>query len=219
MIIGCLGCLHLRAGDPPMMDDRLYGLLKDLDRETDVTILMGDVLEMYEAGRNKRRHFQKIGNSYPRSFGFIEDRPSRRRLLNGNHDDECLNLFRHHAPVNLLILDGVVFLHGHQADMFFKSRIANAVSEFFTRLTYRVSPIIAMDLLEKQREERVGVDAQARYAREFLSENEDIHGIVMAHTHVPMDSRNYINVGSYLNGDYAILDTKTMEATITKLPR
>ena len=217
MIIGFLGCLHLRAGDPPIMDDRLCGLLEYLDRETDETILMGDVLEMYEAGRNKRRHFHKIGNSYPRSFWFIEDH--KIKLINGNHDDECLNLFRHHTPVNLLIHDGVVFLHGHQADMFFKSRIANAVSEFFTRLTYRVSPIIAMDLLEKQREERVGVDAQARYAREFLSENNDIHGIVMAHTHVPVNSRNYINVGSYLNGDYAILDTKTMEATITKLPR
>jgi UDP-2,3-diacylglucosamine pyrophosphatase LpxH len=198
----------MRAIDPPSNDVMLHEALQSCDG---LIVLLGDVIEMYDAGRDKRRHFNRIGRTYPRTFSFIEENPDRVRLINGNHDDGCLGFFRHHTPVNMLYHDGWVFLHGHQADRFFESKTAEVVSEFFCKAAHRWECLTGYDytsaMVDKQRKARLGAAVQERYAREFLLNSGGIKGIVMGHTHCATTrewgDQIYVNAGTWLDGKNA----------------
>lgn len=217
MQIALISDLHLNRPEHADADENLADHLALLCTIYDQVVLVGDVLEMYAAPGNKLGFFQTLRRRWPATIHVIETN-DKIRLVNGNHDDGCLSFFYGKKPANFLVIDGYAVLHGHQADRLFNARAAESVSEFFCRCAFRLESVLRTYnltrwLIDRQRRQRLGADAQRRYAESFLAANAEIRGIIMGHTHIPLmeffGSQIYLNTGTYQRRDVFLLDTAT----------
>lgn len=219
MKIVCISDAHLLPTDPEVEDVDLDDLLERALGVYDMVVIVGDLLEMYAARGSKKAYFERIRARYSRSFSAL--RHKNIKLINGNHDDGCLEFLSCHTPVNRLIIDGYLFMHGHQADIMYSSGFMEDVSEFCVRRVFWMESFfsrftgfrITQRFVEGQRRKRVGADSQRKYAESILRANPKLKGVVMGHTHVPLmefyGDQIYLNTGAYKNGDVFLLDTIT----------
>lgn len=227
MKIFCLSDVHLLPTGSELDDLEFSRKLVWALAAYDEVVIIGDLLEMYAAMGRKKAHFEKIRAGYPRTFSLIESNP-KIKLVNGNHDDGCLDFFYRRdllfpggKSFNRLIINGYMFMHGHQADVMYSSGLMESVSEFVVRRVFWLESFfsrftgfrITKRFVDGQRKKRVGADSQRKYAEKFLRANPKLRGIVMGHTHVPLmefyGKQIYLNTGAWVNGDAFLLDTTT----------
>jgi UDP-2,3-diacylglucosamine pyrophosphatase LpxH len=219
MKILCFSDAHLLPTDLVAEDDKLADLLERALSDFDMVVVVGDLLEMYAAKGRQKAHFKRIMARYPRTFSAL--RHKNVKLVKGNHDDGCLAFLSCHIPVNKLIIDGYMFMHGHQADVMYSSGMMESVSEFIVKRVFWLESFfsrftgfrITERFVEGQRKKRVGADSQRKYAEVFLRANPKLKGIVMGHTHIPLvefyGRQVYLNTGAYIDGDAFLLNTTT----------
>lgn len=225
MKIGCLSDLHLKPGDPPSKDNRLYGALVNLASQCDHIVIGGDLLEMYTRAGGRGRHFRKIASAYAGSFDFISRHTDSITVIEGNHDDGCLSLIPGVVPVEHVVFDDYYFFHGHQADLYFAHRTMEKAVEKIIKVIFRLEAwtfgltgFRVSELFARwQHRNQAGADTLGDYCLGMLNAARPfLRGVVAGHTHIKDYrllgcGRVYVNSGTYQNGDIMILDTVTGE--------
>lgn len=188
----------------------------------DQIILLGDIIEMYQAILGKKRYFKKIKSKYPKTFETIEN-SSYIKLVNGNHDDNCLRYFENKICVDSLMIDGYLFEHGHQTDLLYGHKWSNYFSEKIAKsfyvFEYLLGSITHFKLtkfwLDYERNKRILNDVQRQYILNTFEKNDEIKGFVVGHTHLKtieiLNGKLYLNTGTYLKNEGFVLDTITGE--------
>lgn len=227
-----LSDLHLSYIDHLIKDEDYIGnhredeilsilLKKRFFTDADAVVLIGDILEMYQAF-DRKHYFKKIKHRYPRTFMTILSDPYI-YLINGNHDCNALKYFTYRISLDRLFLGGYLFEHGDKGDKFFRSEWRTKLSRFFAKATYFVEGIIGRItkykftklILEHERRENERSLSHESYAKELLESSPHVRGVILGHTHKPFyrvfdewKDRFYFNTGTYIKRDVWLLDVE-----------
>ena len=209
MIIAALSDLHLHPSDDNDADRNLMFILFDLLKEVDTIIFVGDLLEMYIRRTGEQAHVRAIMRKYSETFGLIAKNMDRFRFINGNHDDECMRFIPDALSSEFIEIDGFRFIHGHQGDVFFSSKVVNDVVEWVVKMFLMLTG--SETVTRSMRHNRIAKDQLLKYVISEYYENGG-PSIVAGHTHVKdyvsmPNHWKYINIGATKNGHILLLDT------------